>query len=193
MNIFFLHLDPKTCAAYYFNKHCVKIILEIAQMLYTAHWMTATTTEPDWSHHLDGLAPYRKTHANHPTARWVRQCRANYIFTCSMGLALCAEYTARYGKVHKCQVRLQWLLEHLPASFDASPIPATLATVNIPAGCTPVPLAMPDEYHSTDLLYSYRSYYLFGKSHIPTADDRVRLETFKRDITVLATVVSPTK
>ena len=38
MNIFVLDLDPQKAAEYHCNKHVVKMILESAQMLCTAHW-----------------------------------------------------------------------------------------------------------------------------------------------------------
>ena len=37
MNIFYLHNDPSTCAKMHVDKHCVKMILEYAQLLSTAH------------------------------------------------------------------------------------------------------------------------------------------------------------
>ena len=37
MNIFYLDEDPKLAAIYQYNKHVVKMILESAQMLCTAH------------------------------------------------------------------------------------------------------------------------------------------------------------
>ena len=37
MNIFFLSLNPVTCAMMYCDQHVIKILLEIVQMLYTAH------------------------------------------------------------------------------------------------------------------------------------------------------------
>ena len=37
MNIFFLDTDPKRCAKMHNNRHCVKMILEYAQLLSTAH------------------------------------------------------------------------------------------------------------------------------------------------------------
>jgi hypothetical protein len=187
MNIFFLSLNIASCAKYYLNKHCVKIILEIAQMLYTAHWMS---DDPTWVEvHHSHEAPYRKTHFNHPTSKWVRQCETNYLFTCRLGLALCHEYTLRYGKVHKTQHRIEWLLHHIPSSFCTDPISARLATCNIPDGCTPVPLAMPEQYHSDDLLYSYRYYYLDAKTHVQTATDADRYAQLKQDSTVVASVV----
>lgn len=37
MNIFYLHSDPNICAKYHCDKHVVKMILEYAQLLSTAH------------------------------------------------------------------------------------------------------------------------------------------------------------
>ena len=37
MNIFYLHPDPVVCAAHHCDKHVVKMILETAQLLSTAH------------------------------------------------------------------------------------------------------------------------------------------------------------
>ena len=58
MNIFYLDEDPKLCAQYHCDRHCVKMVLETAQLLCTAHWMTG------------GEAPYKKTHFNHPSNKW---------------------------------------------------------------------------------------------------------------------------
>ena len=44
---------------------------------------------------------YKITHKNHPVAMWVRESRQNYSWTVKHGLALAAEYTYRYDKVHK--------------------------------------------------------------------------------------------
>ena len=52
MNIFYLHHDPKLCAQYHVDKHVVKMILETAQLLSTAHWLSG------------GEGPYRATHKN---------------------------------------------------------------------------------------------------------------------------------
>lgn len=175
MNIFFLHVNPKQSAKYYFNKHCIKIILEIAQMLYTAHWMIGgDVVDAEWiSQHFDDLQlkPYRKTHYNHPTSKWIRQSRNNYLYACNMGLALCYEYTRRYGKIHKTQQRLEWLIQHAPTTFVTDKIQGHLATKGLPTGCTAIPLAMPEAYHSDDAIQSYRQYYIHDKKSIAQSED----------------------
>jgi hypothetical protein len=188
MNIFFLDLNHKKNVQYYHNKHCIKIILEIAQMLYTAHWMTTPdyklpkknelpstlVVEPEWiSRHrrMTGLKVYRKTHFNHPTSRWIRQSQSNYSYACNLGLELCREYTRRYNKTHKTEERLVYLLDNPPKFFNTDDIPAYLATENIPEGCTPVPLAMPDKYHCSNLIHAYRMYYIHEKKHISHSEE----------------------
>ena len=61
MNIFYLHPNPNKAAAYHYDKHKVKMILEAAQMLCTAHHHYAELYEYDASY-----IPYRKAHYNHP-------------------------------------------------------------------------------------------------------------------------------
>jgi hypothetical protein len=48
-------------------------------------------------------------------------------------LALCAEYTHRYGKVHAVQAKLEWLKEHEPNGIPD--VPMTVLTPNVPVEC----------------------------------------------------------
>lgn len=173
MNLFFLHADPKKSASYYYNKHCVKIILEVCQMLYTAHWMVYGDDDTWVQKHLKNLElnPYRKTHYNHPTSKWIRQSRENYLYACRMGLELCYEYTRRYKKIHKCQQRIEWLLENTPTEFPSIQVQGHLATQGVPIGCTPIPLAMPEKYHTDNVVQSYRLYYIHDKKSIAQTED----------------------
>lgn len=88
-----------------------------------------------------------------------------------MGLELCYEYTRRYHKIHKSQVRLEWLIQNPPKTYQQDPIQGYLAQENIPTGCTPVPLAMPTQYHTQDAIQSYRLYYLHDKQDIAQSQD----------------------
>jgi hypothetical protein len=144
MNIFYLDHNVTTCAKYHVDKHCVKMILEYAQLLSTAH------------HVLDGELAcadlYKATHINHPSAVWVRQSDANYAWLVGLFAALLAEYTHRYGKNHACE-RMIDLLSNTPR--------------HIPRGSfTEPPCCMPDECKNSSTIKSYRNYYLMSKSHI---------------------------
>jgi hypothetical protein len=140
MNIFYLHNNPKTCAKYHTDKHVVKMILETAQILCTAHWESGSN------------APYKSTHKNHPSTKWARTNKSNYKWLCELGQELCKEYTYRYDKTHKTQQHIEWLSKNIP---------------NIPNGkFTPPTLAMPIEYKSDNHVESYRNYYIKDKIHL---------------------------
>ena len=91
MNIFYLDKNPTKCAQYHCDKHVCKMVIEVAQLLCTSHWMSGSE------------APYRKTHVNHHSNKWVRESLSNYKWLCELGMELCKEYTYRYGKIHKTQ------------------------------------------------------------------------------------------
>lgn len=141
MNLFYLSIDIHECAKFHCDKHVIKMILELAQMLYCAHHVLL-------SEHLDKSPdkPYKKTHQNHPITKWVREVSDNYIYTAKLGLLLCEEYTFRYGKVHATQKRLEWLFKHIPTNI-------------VNGKMTLLPLAMPDIYKTDDIVESYRKYY----------------------------------
>ena len=46
MNLFLLDVDLKKCAQFHCNKHVVKMILELTQILYTCWWVSIEKN--DW-------------------------------------------------------------------------------------------------------------------------------------------------
>lgn len=167
MNIFYLDPDPKRCAEMHCDKHVVKMIIEYAQLLSTAHRILdglptvghsasgrrkTVYRLPD---HRDSIL-YSATHVNHPSAIWVRHSYENYDWLNKMWLFLLEEYTYRYGKVHAC-ARLSDDLWSAPT--------------NIPKGVgftEPTP-AMPDDYKVIgDSVQSYKNYYINAKSRFAT-------------------------
>jgi hypothetical protein len=141
MNIFFLSFDPRKAAEHHCDKHVVKMILETAQLLYSAHWSQSRLSLPQNA--------YKKTHVNHPCAIWVRESGANYRWLCELGLALCDEFTFRYGGIHKTRAHLQWLAANPP------PLPEV--------GVTEIRQAMPAEYKRPNVVEAYRTYYRENK------------------------------
>ena len=164
MNIFYLHHDTKTCAEMHNDKHCVKMILEYAQLLSTAHRVLDGTVGV--GHSVSGRKKtiyalpdsrdtilYSATHISHPSAVWVRQSDKNYDWLFSLFQALMNEYTHRYGKIHACS-KLEIALSNLPKN-----IPHKLFTEPTPA--------MPDEVKVIgDSIASYRNYYIHNKTHL---------------------------
>jgi hypothetical protein len=140
MNIFFLSWNPRTAAEYHCDKHVVKMIIECAQLLYSAHWVIGSP--------LPSTA-YKLAHRNHPCSIWTRLSLANYLWLASLGWWLCREYEFRYLKIHKTEAHILWLLNNHPAIGS---IPFTNP-----------PLAMPDEYKCSNVIKSYRTFYIESK------------------------------
>ena len=146
MNIFYLDSSAVQSAKMHCDKHCVKMILETAQLLSTAHRVR------DGDEYADDAGLYKSTHKNHPSAVWVRQSWANYEWTYNLLVALCNEYTQRYNKTHKT-ANLIDALGHHPES--------------IPHGYfTEPPQCMPDEYKDQCTVTAYRQYYLGEKMYM---------------------------
>jgi len=143
MNIFHLSNDPVISAKAMTNKHIVKMVVELAQLLSTAHWVI--DPETPYSGTL-----YKVTHQNHPSAVWIRQSDSNYLWAYKHFCALCEEYTDRYSKVHKTDQQLRHTLGHYPSG--------------IPQGKqTTFRMAMPDIYQKDDPVQAYRMYYVKEK------------------------------
>ena len=178
MNIFYLHHDTKKCAELHNNKHVVKMILEYAQLLSTAHrvldgYLVDGHSPSGRKKKLYLLTDYRDshlyvaTHINHPSAVWVRQTDKNYIWLHMLLCCLCAEYTYRYGKVHK--VEREGLLGVLQT------VPKYIAQGDF---TEPTP-AMPDEFKvSGNSVRSYINYYVGAKKHLASWKKRQTPEWF---------------
>ena len=109
MNIFYLHDDPYLAASYVYDKHKVKMILESAQMLCTAHHHYAEEQDYDASY-----IPYKKAHYNHPSTIWCRQNASQYKWLYDHMIALGNEYTKRYKKTHLTIKKCEDVLKQLP-------------------------------------------------------------------------------
>ena len=165
MNIFYLSTDPVQTAEWMVDRHVVKMILESAQLLSTAHRVldgkeyigkTATGRNvkrwilPDARENV----LYSATHINHPSAVWCRQSVGNYTWLTDHMFALMHEYTHRYNKQHKCDGELSYMLQSPPFNLKEYDM-------------TTMPSAMAEEYKiSDDPLINYRNYYKLGKSRM---------------------------
>lgn len=165
MNIFYIHTDPKMCAQQHVDKHVVKMILEYAQLLSTAHRvldgnvstrLSSTGRKQKWYSLGDSrdTALYSATHINHPSAKWARHGAQNYRWLFDLWCELLDEYTYRYGKRHASSR----LLEHLML------LPKN---INFQEPFSAPWRAMPDEFKvEGDTLQSYRNYYNGAKSNM---------------------------
>ena len=143
MNIFVTNPDPHLSAKVLPDKHVVKMPLETCQML-------SIVASDKWGHGFGKLpkksggyyATDKGAFRNHPCTIWAQ---TNFYWLIEHGLALCAEYTHRYNKVHSCQ----YTIEYADMTFPSCP-PSTSFT-----------RAMPDEFKydtSIDTFTAYKTY-----------------------------------
>lgn len=138
MNIFVLDRDPYRAAVAQCDKHVVKMPLETAQVMSTI---------------VGG--PYRPTHARHPCTVWAGDSFGNFYWLYLHGMALCTEYTRRYGRVHKSQAVIE---QCMTIACDSHEFAKSEQTEFVQC--------MPDEYKHSDPVIAYRAYYKYGKRDI---------------------------
>ena len=178
MNIFVLSECPIESAVLQCDKHVVKMIVESAQMLSTAHRMIdghqVTVLSSNgrrikmWKHDdpvLDELL-YKSVHTGHPSTVWTTESDQNYQWHYRHFVALCDEYEYRYGKVHSTRTKLEKALSVTPTNIKRT------------KQITPFKLAMkqfPSCVVEGDAVQSYRNFY-------QTKQDRFTMAWTKRPI-----------
>lgn len=151
MNIFYLHSNPAKAASYFYDKHKVKMILESAQMLCTAHY----------AFNNGDNVPYKKSHLNHPSSIWVRSSVHHYNWLYDHMIALGKEYTARYNKHHLSIAKCRDILLTPPAGMPDN-------------GFIEPPQCMPDEYKvDNDAVSAYWNYYENEKHTVRNKNEKL--------------------
>lgn len=148
MNIFFLDEDEEKCAQAYCDKHIVKMPIELAQMLSTAHHVLN-------SGYKDKV--YKPAYVNHPMSVWVRATELNYSRAYVLWHYLCSEYEKRYNRVHK--------VEELWPFLYLAPNGMAKQKETLP------PLCMPNQFKPAnwdEVVRAYRQYYRTEKRAIAT-------------------------
>ena len=146
MNIFYVNEDPTHAAVCLPDKLVVKMPLESAQMLSTAHRVL------DGDDRANTLGLYKTAMKNHPCTIWVRETSDNYMWLYQHFYALSKEYETRYGREHLSFTKLNKKLSKLPLN-----IPIDHKTV--------MPQAMPDQYKCQDTIKAYRDYVVNEKHY----------------------------
>ena len=156
MNIFCLDKDPVKAAQMMCDKHIVKMLLESAQLMCTAH--RELDVSCNIMPNIDKML-YKSTHKNHPSAKWVRESAYNYIWLYRHWVAMNDEYKLRYNKKvnHKSFDRLNEFLKNPPNNIPLNKI-GTLPTPAMPEHCK----------IDGDVVASYRKYYKEEKRTIAT-------------------------
>ena len=145
MNIFYLDKCPDKAARLQYNKHVVKMILESAQMLCTAHHCYGDKDQVE-------NVPYKQAHLNHPSTIWTRRSKSTYMWLYNHMIALGDEYKKRYGKTHLSITKCKDFLAIPPRHIQGDD------------WCQP-PQAMPDEYKTECSIQAYWNYYI-GEKHV---------------------------
>jgi hypothetical protein len=162
MNIFYFSSDPRQCAEWHIDKHVVKMVVEYAQLLSTAHRVLDGTVYQGKTR-LDRnikrwLLPdsrentvYKASHINHPSGVWTRSSENNYNWLYCLFSELAGEYQYRYGRVHKTYDELKGVLKTPPNNIDTGYF-------------IQPPPAMPGEYKvDQDSRKCYMAYYRGAK------------------------------
>lgn len=164
MNIFVLSENVNEIAMFQNDKHCIKMPLESALMLSTAHRVidgkkiTAISKSGRkikkyvLNDERENIL-YGSSHINHPSTVWTRTNKQNYLWHFDLFVAMLKEYTYRYDKIHACEKLIPFLKN---------------APNNIPEGkfFLPTP-AMPDDCKvKDDSIKSYQNYYIQKKQHL---------------------------
>jgi hypothetical protein len=147
LNIFSLHKDPVICAQYHVDRHVVKMIIEYAQLLSTAHHKLGTC-------YTEGEIYRPISNPGHGACVWTCQASGNYEYVHALLMALLDEYTFRYGKIHK--VRHDGMarrLATLPDNIKRGPMTGQILT-------------MPDDCKGPGVISSYRRLYATHKQHL---------------------------
>ena len=147
MNIFYFYDCPNKSAQAQPDKMLVKMPLETAQMLCTAH------RELDGDDYADEVGLYKRAYWNHPCTIWARECYDNYKWLYEHFIALGDEYTFRYGKTHASITKLKDALYFHPDNIEDK------------EGMTTLAQAMPEEYKDEDPTVAYRNYCINEKHY----------------------------
>ena len=152
MNIFYFYDSTVESAIAQPDKMLVKMPLETAQMLCTAH------REIDGDEYADKVGLYKRAYWNHPCTVWARESKLNYLWLYVHFIALGSEYKFRYGREHASITKLKEPLKKIP----------NITKKNM----TPPAQAMPDIYKNTDPIQAYRDYYLHEKQRFAVWKNR---------------------
>lgn len=166
MNVFILDEDIKKSVSYYFDSHVVKILLESAQCLSTAHRVLDGYETVELSKNNRKLKRYRlndndekfylATHVNHPINVFIRESKNNYYFIYNYFLQLSEEFSYRFKKVHLSYIKLNELLKFAPNNIEEKQFNLELYP------------RMMGEFvdNKISVVDNYRKYYKEGKSHL---------------------------
>ena len=173
MNIFVTDPSPVISARVLPDKHIVKMPLECCQML-------SIIASEEWGRGFGSLpkadgTPYKTKKGafrNHPCTIWAGEFVLNWRWLIRHGLALCEEYSERYGKIHSCLRSLAYANEIFPTGDPAGR-----------SGKEPTSFvrAMPDEFKLDTSISTFDAYKMYIASKPWVKDNYLRMPQRKPD------------
>ena len=158
MNIFYLSICPRQAAKDMCDQHIVKMPLETAQILSTAHRVVDGTMvigqtssgrkAKRWVLDKYDDKFYLAAHVNHPSTVWARESIEHYEWLYEHFEALSLEFEKRFKHSHKSWNKLKFFTSKAPKNISIS-------------GFVDPPQCMPDECKDADTVKAYRKYYDF--------------------------------
>jgi|GEM_PF-4542558 len=142
MNYFHLDNDPKKSVQYLHDVHLRKMCTETAQMLSTSLWITDCDFAESAYARGELMLP---AYEHHPCTKW---CAVHIEYMSHYFKCILDEYEFRFNKKHVSSR----ILTSIPWGVFWADI------VNIPP-------CMPKKYHSVNVVWSYRKYYISEKQH----------------------------
>jgi hypothetical protein len=146
MNIFAIESDAQgnidwiKSAQSHDNYRVNKMIIESCQMLSTNAQIMGEVTR------------YRMAHRNHPSTIWARESFCNFTNLLTLAQSLRAEFCRRHKRdKHGCDD----VIAHMTALSSTSSFVDKFPSLD----STTLPLCMPDEYKSSNIVLSYRKFF----------------------------------
>jgi len=161
MNIFVVDEDPSLAAYRLPDKHIVKMPLECCQMLAIVYSKWYLNIGPILKADSTPYKTEKGAFRNHPCTKWIAESDDNIQWLIQHGIALCEEYTYRYGKVHSCErsIRLAGLMHDGGCPDDH----------------TPFVRAMPDQWKLDITISTQRAYQKYIASKPWVKDNYLRV------------------
>ena len=160
MNIFALSSDPVSAAIHQCDKHVIKMPTESFQMMASA--MIRHDVPSTYLPLTKRGTVAKGGYPNHPSTKWAGNTRDNFRWLGHHGIALCKEYTERYGRRHFCQNGIAHMLSlsyYIPDGLLED------FSVAIPedSGCLKI-----KGFGALDVITKYKLYYAIDKKRIAT-------------------------
>jgi hypothetical protein len=140
-------------------------------------------------HKVNGQ-PYATKHGafrKHPCTQWAAENYWNLSWLISHGMALCDEYTARYGKVHSCQSAISEAIVIFEAAFDFN--------VDIYKDSLPMTFtrAMPEDIKFDDTIDTITAYKRYLNTKPWLATNYLRIPSRKPSFIITTMTTTPNK